>query len=925
MLTHSRLAALLEHEHASLALAQRCSGIKEAGVPLFSSLLNYRHNTAPATENPELLNQKLIDIEEFSNYPLAVSIEDNGESLGVTAQAVVSRIDPARVCAYMQQALESLADALENDGAHLAPASVAELDVVPVEERALQIETWNMTEQHEAEGLDHKACLHHLFEKHAEQTPEAVAVVFKDQSLTYGEAKERANHLAHRLARLGVQFDSLIGICVERSLEMITSSLAVLKVGDAYNRADREALGGAPLESMLSVLDPADVLEEHLSSDNIRVPPLTPSHLADVIYTSGSTGQPKDMMADRKGVFNLNRACRSAFGLGLGSPDSTRTTQFFSFAFDGSVCEIFPTLCSGGTLHLLQNSVPQDISQQWKYIEKHAITHAIVTPSVLQDCRGLTTLSNATTFVLAREVLSSSVAYALRALVPNGEVINAYGPTEATVVSTFYKAVVAADIDNAFVPIGRPVLNKRIYILDQHRQPLPLARPARFISEIEARLVEHPQASDVVVVASRGDGEEEDGDERLVTYVIEKRRDTQEDDTPLYQALRAFLATKLPAYIVPASFVRMDSFPLTTSGKLNRLALPASTMTSTNMDAAVAHAGYEPLRGPIESAIALVWMDLLRVARIRRHDDFFAIGGHSLLGVKMIGRLRPILGSRGDKGETMISLRTMFEAPTIAQMPVELGGASKAPAEQQQQHEPSASSELFEASFQALLPIRPSGTRAPLFCIHPGPQLVLQRSDKTSCEDQPLYGLQACGFGEGEAPAATLAEMVEDYIVQVRSVQPSGPYHLLEYSFGGLVTHTMATKLKMGERVAFWTVMDTSAGYAAARAAQEKAKEKKEEEFDVTAARRIFQMDEDYETDLTLSFLERATRVLENNIRPTRSAEASPQSLLVFGGDFLVLRAIVLEEGVEAVEAESGGRKCKEKSRLWMLSVHTTR
>lgn len=616
--THSRLAALLEHEHASLALAQRCSGIKEAGVPLFSSLLNYRHNTAPATENPELLDQQLVDIEEFSNYPLAVSIEDNGESLGVTAQAVVSRIDPPRVCAYMQQALESLADALENDGAHLAPASVAELDVVPVEERALQIETWNMTEQHEAEGLDHEACLHHLFEKHAERTPKAVAVVFKDQSLTYGEANERANRLAHRLARLGVQSDSLVGICVERSLEMIISILAVLKVGGAYvpldpafardrlrdtlldaapmcliaDRAGREALGGAPLESMPAVLDPADVLEEHLSSDNIRVPRLTPSHLAYVIYTSGSTGQPKGVMVDHKGVVNLNKACRSAFGLGLGSPDSTRTTQFFSFAFDGSVCEIFPTLCSGGTLHLLQDSVRQDISQLWKYIEEYAITHAIVTPSVLQDCRGLTTLSNATTFVLAGEALSPSVARALKALVPNGEVINAYGPTEATVASTFYKVVVAADIDNAFVPIGRPVSNKRIYILDQHRRPLPLGSTgevyiggigvargylnrsdltaecflpdpyaegtdarmyktgdlARYmpdgnivflgredqqvkirgfrieLGEIEARLVEHPRVLDVVVVASRGDGEEEDGDERLVAYVIEKRR-----------------------------------------------------------------------------------------------------------------------------------------------------------------------------------------------------------------------------------------------------------------------------------------------------------------------------------------------------------------------------------------------------------------
>lgn len=359
--------------------------------------------------------------------------------------------------------------------------------------------------------------------------------------------------------------------------------------------------------------------------------------------------------------------------------------------------------------------------------------------------------------------------------------------------------------------------------------------------------------------------------------------------------------------MVPASFVRMDSFPLTTSGKLNRLALPASTTTNTNMDVAVAHAGYEPPRGPIESALALVWMDLLRVARIGRHDDFFAIGGHSLLGVKMIGRLRLILGSRGDKGETTISLRTLFEAPTIAQMAVELGGASRAPAEQQQQHEPSASSESSEASFQALLPIQPSGTRAPLFCIHPvlGLSLCFNGLTRHLAKDQPLYGLQARGFGEGEAPAATLAEMVEDYVVQVRSVQPSGPYHLLGYSFGGLVAYTMATKLeKMGEKVAFLTVMDTPAGYAAARAAQEKANEEEEEEFDVTTARRVFQMDDDGEADLTLSFLERATRVLENNTHLTRSAEASPQSLLVFGGDLLVLRATVAEEGVEAVEAE---------------------
>ena len=327
--THARLAALLEHEHASLALAQRCSGVP-AGTPLFSALLNYRHNAIPSSERSTESGIEFLGAEERTNYPLTLSVEDFGQALGLTAQ-VVQPLDPARVCGYMQQALESLAEALECT----PDRPVWQLEVLPRDERTLLLETWNATE------CDYPAqqCIHQLFEAQVERTPEAIALVYEDQALSYAELNAQANRLAHQLIELGVKPDARVAICVERSPAMVVGLLAILKAGGAYVPLDpaypgerlahiladaapailladtvgRTALGEAALAS-LTVLDPNALPESAVT--NPHVPGLTARHLAYVIYTSGSTGTPKGVMVEHRGSRSTSsgRGC-ACFGV----------------------------------------------------------------------------------------------------------------------------------------------------------------------------------------------------------------------------------------------------------------------------------------------------------------------------------------------------------------------------------------------------------------------------------------------------------------------------------------------------------------------------------------------------------------------------------------------------------------------------------
>ncbi|WP_338927353.1 amino acid adenylation domain-containing protein [Mycetohabitans endofungorum] len=923
--THARLAALLEHEHASLALAQRCSGVP-AGTPLFSALLNYRHNAMDSSERSGLPGVELLSAQERTNYPIGLSVDDNGQSLELTAQSVPS-LEPERVCAYMQQALHSLADVLEAT----PDTAVQQLQVLPEAERELLLNTWNATQQAYPSHL----CAHQLFEAQVKRSPEAPALVFEDQTFSYAQLNAQANRLAHQLIELGVKPDARVAICVQRSPALVVGLLAILKAGGAYVPLDpaypserlvhiladaapnivladatgRAALGDAALAEC-TVLDPT--ILPALPDTNPSVAALTARHLAYVIYTSGSTGTPKGVMVEHRGVVNLALAQIACFGV----QPASRILQFVSFSFDVSASDIFTALGCGASLYLSPETARHDRNGLWNYLIRHQITHIALPPALLQNGEGLPHLHTPLTLIVGGETPSATL---VRDLAEQGTVFNAYGPTETTVCAAAWRG--ARDFSGE-ISIGRPIANIRVYLLDAYGQPVPLGavgelyiggagvargylnRPAltaeRFVpdpfsdeagarlyktgdvarylpdgnlellgrndeqvkirgfriepGEIEACLTAHPQVRDAVVVAI-GEGSAK----RLVAYV------QAEADECLASTLRAQVAASLPEYMVPSAFVRLDAWPLTPNGKLDRRALPAPD------DAALAHQAYEAPQGELETTLATIWAELLGVERVGRHDSFFALGGHSLLAMRLISRVRTALG-------VDLAIRTLFEAPTLAGLArhlVERDG-------------------IQENSFSVLLPLKPTGSRPALFCIHPGFGLSWSYMGLSNylLPDRPLYGLQARGF-DGTSPlASTLDEMVSDYLEQMRRVQPKGPYCLLGWSLGGNVAHSMAVRLEhQGEKVALLVLLD-STPFAG------KAFEEQENQLDQAMVRDVFA--HHYGNELVSAMdehlLENAEKIAKNNSRIVRD-----YSLPQYGGDALLFRATVAEAGFETL------------------------
>jgi amino acid adenylation domain-containing protein len=710
--THRLLSELLRHEHASLALAQRCSGVP-APTPLFTSVFNYRHGGAqPAAPRAAHVweGMRSLRVAERGNYPLAFSVDDLGTGFGLKAH-VEAPVRAARVCALMHQALEGLVDALEH-----APASpLARIDVLPEAERRLVVEEWNATDAEYPRDL----CVQQLFERQVERTPDAEAVVFGAERLTYAQLNARANRLAHHLRGLGVGPDVRVAICVDRGPEMIVGLLATLKAGGAYVPLD-PAYPADRLQYMLHDSAPAVLLTQSwlggvFARTGVRVleldaaapawadapasdperGELTPEHLAYVIYTSGSTGTPKGVMAEHRGVVNLALAQSRAFALEAGS----RVLQFASFSFDACVSEVVTTLCSGAVLHLPPRGEVQAGDALAATIERGGITHVTLPPAVLASL-GDAPLAPVRTLVLAGEAMTAAMA---RRWGGGRLLINAYGPTEATVCATMHAC--AAD-EPGSPPIGRPMDNVRVYILDGAGEPVPVGVPGelyiggagvargylnrpeltaeRFVEnpfhggrmyrtgdvgrwlpdgtveflgrndhqvklrgyrielgEIEARLAAHPAIREAVAVVR----EDVPGDRRLVAYLVGEAVDAE--------ALRAHVMERLPEYMVPSAYVRLDALPLNPNGKLDRRALSAPGGD------AFAVRGYEPPVGDAEEVLAGIWAEVLGVEQVGRRDDFFDLGGHSLLAVQVVSRIRQLAGAE-------IAVQEMFAHPVLA-------------------------------------------------------------------------------------------------------------------------------------------------------------------------------------------------------------------------------------------------------------------
>ncbi|MFJ4156105.1 non-ribosomal peptide synthase/polyketide synthase [Pseudomonas sp. NPDC089752] len=708
--THLRLSALLGHEHASLALAQRCSGVA-AGQPLFSALFNYRHSSvgAPAEDDASVQGVRLLGGEERSNYPLTLSVDDLGEgfSLSVLAQ---EGFGAERVAQWMNQALTQLSQALQQSAA----TCVSELSILDTVARRQVLETFNATTRPYPQGQT----VHALVEAQAARAPRAAALVQDGQVLSYGELNRSANRLAHHLIRRGVQLGDRVALCLPRSLERLVGMLAVLKAGAAYVPVDP----GYPAERIAYLLQdsaPALVLADASTRDllgevarvdldhddwqteahsNPQVAGLDAHQLAYVIYTSGSTGQPKGVMVEHGTLANLVHWHCEAFDLAAGSHTSTVA----GFGFDAVAWEVWPALSSGAVLHVpparIAGEHVDELLDWW--LEQPLQVSFLPTPVAEQALRRERQHPTLRTLLVGGDRLRQFDRD------PGFALVNNYGPTETTVVATSGRLHAGGSLH-----IGQPIANTRVYVLDEHAQPVPVGAvgelyiggtgvargylnraelteerflPDPFSDRPHARMYRSGDlvrwnADGFLDYLGRNDDQvkirgvrvelgeieavlaEQPGVRDAVVLVRNERLLAWYTGDVLKEALREALQASLPAHLVPQAFIQLDALPLTLHGKLDRKALPDPDPEQFASQAYVAP------QGTVETALAQVWADMLGVAQVGRHDNFFELGGHSLLAVNLTARLR--------REGLQVDVRTLFGQPTIAALAATLGKA----------------------------------------------------------------------------------------------------------------------------------------------------------------------------------------------------------------------------------------------------------
>ncbi|MEH2459865.1 non-ribosomal peptide synthetase [Nostoc sp.] len=837
--------------------------------PFFQVVFSLQNTPIVALELPGLT----LSLFEFDSKTAKLDLEfhlwDDLESLKgqmVYSTDLFDDTTITRMLGHFQTLLESIVANPEQ--------RLSDLSLLTVRERQELLIDWNQTKRDYPENK----CFHQLFEAQMEKTPDAtalnarsaIAVVFGNEQLSYNELNIRSNQLAHYLQKIGVETESLVGICLERSLEMIIALLGILKAGGAYLPLDpnlpQERLNFMLEDAQVLVLLTQEKLLKHFQdfskpiicidedwttitqhSQENPTSCVTSDNLAYVIYTSGSTGKPKGVLLQHRGLSNLAEAQVEVFNL----QPSNRILQFASLSFDASIFEIVMTLRTGATLYLANKESLLPGQPLLQLLREKAITHVTLPPAVLAvlPTESLPALQ---TIICAGESCTDDIIKCWWN--SQRRFFNAYGPTEATVWSTF------AEISsmNKKPHIGRPIANTQIYILDQHLQPLPIGvsgelyiggeglaqgyinRPelttekfipnpftdkkearlyktgdlARYrldgnieflgridnqvkirgfrieLSEIETVLSQHQSLQKTVVIVK----ENISGDKYLLAYIV-LNLETQNSTSSRFSTrrcananaplLRKFLKEKLPEYMIPKAFVVLDSLPLTASGKVDRLALTElDSLASRLIDKA-----FIAPRTPTESTLAKIWAEVLNVECVGIYDNFFDLGGDSLLTVRLLKQIHK-------QFECELPLSSLFLNPTIESLANSL------------------SSKADSLAWSPLVPIQSAGSNPAFFCVHPifGVVFPYYELAHQLGKNQPFYGLQPIGLDGKTPPLTRIEDMATHYIEALRRVQPKGPYFLGGWSFGGWVAFEMVQQLqRSGEEVALLAVLDTLA------------------------------------------------------------------------------------------------------------------
>ncbi len=752
-----------------------------------------------------------------------------------------------RMVGHLQTLLESIVANPEQ--------RIAELPLLTANEQHQLLVEWNNTQTEYPQDK----CIHQLFESQVEKTPDTVAVVFENEHLTYGELNKRANQLAHYLRKMGVKPDTLVGICVERSLSMVIGLLGILKAGAAYVPLDPQL----PQERLTFMLEDAQItvlLTQQLElgiqfiahtiyldtdwqiitqqSEENPVSKVVADNLAYAIYTSGSTGKPKGVMLSHRNLCNHMFWMQATFPL----TEKDKVLQKTPFSFDASVWEFYAPLLVGGQLVIARPGGHQDSAYLIKVIAEEKITTVQLVPSLLQmllEQGEIETCDTLKQVFCGGEALPVVLQEGLLSKL-NVNLHNLYGPTEACINATFWTCKDGSD--RQIVPIGRPISNTQIYILDSNLQPVPIGVPGELHiggaglargyinpSLTAEKFIPNPfkkakgksdrlyKTGDLARYLADGNIEflgridnqvkvrgfriELGEIEALLTQHPEVNNAVAiawEDSSGNKRLvayivpkqgqlissgmLRDFLKAKLPNYMIPANFVMLDALPLTPNGKVDRKALSA-----LNLEKNVAISKQIPPRTPLEHQLVKIWEELLQVQPIGVTENFFDLGGHSLLAIRLIAAIEVRLGCN-------LPVASLFQEGTVAHIAALL----------EQERSPSDA--------DILVPLQIKGDLLPLFLVHQAGGYALSYSvlARTFSQERPIYALQARGLDGKQPPLNTIEAMASSYLKTIRKILPYGPYLLGGHSLGGLIAFEMASQLEaVGEQVEKLIIIDT--------------------------------------------------------------------------------------------------------------------
>lgn len=687
-----------------------------------------------------------------------------------------------------------------------------------------------------------------LFSKQVSATPEHIALEFEDNQISYRELDERSNQLANYLIDQGVKKNSLVAICINRSFDMLIGILGIIKSGAAYVPIDpsyptdriqyiledsksnfiiTDLKSSNHLKGKLILLDEDIELIKKASNSKPEVF-IEPNDLLYIIYTSGSTGKPKGVMIAHQSLANYVTAQTEYFGIN----DREKVLQFSNYCFDASIEQIFLALLNGSCLVLLREDLMTNASNFSDYIIEHQVSHLHATPGFLENLNPGPAYPHLKRIISAGESCKKEL---VKRWLGKVDFYNKYGPTECTISVLEYKCS-AETIDHLkVIPIGKAIKNSTVYILDEKLRPAksgelyvggiqlakgylnqPVLTEKSFIDspfklgehlyktgdlarwtddenieflersddqvkirgyrieigEIESVLAKFQKISQYAVIAV----DDENTGKKLVAYVVATDVLDKED-------IKTHLLQSLPEYMVPKIIIQIDKIPLTSNGKVDKRELQHADIITNEKERI-----FRPAENELQKVITKIWSDHLGIARIGIDDDFFELGGHSLVAVRVMTVIEKEIGVR-------LPLASLFDHSTIEKLAALLEGKDETP-----------------AKWDSLVPIKPKGSKKPVYLIHGGGLNILVFKSMSDYMDpeQPVYALQALGLNGKTTLYRTIEEIAEKYNAEIMQVDPSGPYLLAGYSLGGKIAYEMARQLiASGKEVKMLGIFDT--------------------------------------------------------------------------------------------------------------------